>query len=107
VLSAIETRRRDGTELRTAVVEGAKSQLRAVLMTAVLGMLGLIPMALSHGVGSETQRPFAVVIVGGMATTLLVSLLFLPVLYGLIARRELDPKGRESEVDFALTELPR
>jgi cobalt-zinc-cadmium resistance protein CzcA len=107
VLSAIETRRRDGTELRAAVVEGAKSQVRAVLMTAVLGMLGLIPMALSHGVGSETQRPFAVVIVGGMATTLLVSLLLLPVLYGVIARREPGPKGRESEIDFAMTELPR
>jgi cobalt-zinc-cadmium resistance protein CzcA len=106
VLSAIENRRRQGFELRGAVVEGAKSQLRAVLMTAVLGMLGLIPMAISHGVGSETQRPFALVIVGGMATTLLVSLLLLPVLYGLIAQPEpRSPSPRES--DLGLAELPR
>src|SRR5206468_2397342 len=88
VLSAVENRRKDGAELRTAVLEGTTSRLRAVLMTAFLGMLGLIPMAVSRGVGSETQRPFAVVIVGGMFTTLLVAVLLVPVVYSLIARRE-------------------
>jgi cobalt-zinc-cadmium resistance protein CzcA len=100
----IEGLRRDGADMRTAVVVGAKSQLRAVLMTALLGMLGLIPMALSHGVGSETQRPFALVIVGGMVSTLLVALLLLPVLYALIARRELVSR-RDSEFDLLAPEV--
>lgn len=103
VLSAIEGRRRDGADLRTAVLEGASSRLRAVLMTAFLGMLGLIPMALSRGVGSETQRPFAVVIVGGMITTMLVALLLLPVVYSVVARREPRVEN-ESDLDFALPE---
>jgi cobalt-zinc-cadmium resistance protein CzcA len=103
VLSAIETRRRDGADLATAVIRGSVSQLRAVLMTALLGMLGLIPMALSRGVGSETQRPFAVVIVGGMVTTLLVALLLLPVVYRVLARRELKVKS-ESDLDLDLSE---
>jgi cobalt-zinc-cadmium resistance protein CzcA len=103
VLSAIEGRRRDGAELGAAVIEGASSRLRAVLMTAFLGMLGLIPMAFSRGVGSETQRPFAVVIVGGMLTTLLVALLLLPVVYSLLARRELKVES-ESDLDLALPE---
>ncbi|HEX7481540.1 MAG TPA: CusA/CzcA family heavy metal efflux RND transporter [Polyangiales bacterium] len=102
VLSAIEAKRRGGASLRIAVVEGAASRLRAVLMTALLGMLGLIPMALSRGVGSETQRPFAVVIVGGMVTTLLVALLLLPPIYALLARRELKVNG-ESDLDFEMT----
>jgi cobalt-zinc-cadmium resistance protein CzcA len=50
-------------------------------MAACLAILGLMPMALSHAVGSETQRPFAVVIIGGMVTTLLVAVTLLPVLY--------------------------
>jgi cobalt-zinc-cadmium resistance protein CzcA len=89
VVSAIEQRRRDGASLEAAIVEGPVARFRALLMAALLAILGLMPMALSHAVGSETQRPFAVVIIGGMVTTLLVALTFLPVLYGTIARREL------------------
>ena len=55
--------------------------LRAVLMASTLAMLGLLPMALSTGVGSETQRPFALVVVGGMLTTLTVALFLLPAIY--------------------------
>ncbi len=53
-------------------------------MTALLAILGLLPMAVSRGVGSETQRPFAVVIIGGMVTTLVVALFVLPALYTLV-----------------------
>jgi cobalt-zinc-cadmium resistance protein CzcA len=56
------------------------------LLTALLAMLGLLPMALSQEIGSETQRPFAVVIIGGLVTALVVTLLALPVLYGATLR---------------------
>ncbi|HTM44018.1 MAG TPA: efflux RND transporter permease subunit, partial [Polyangiaceae bacterium] len=106
LLSAIRTRRRDGDDIRTAIIEGTSSRMRALLMTAVLGALGLIPMALSHGVGSETQRPFAVVIVGGMITTLLSALLLLPLIYRKLAGRERAVES-ESDIDLSpMTEPP-
>ncbi|MDX3904190.1 MAG: CusA/CzcA family heavy metal efflux RND transporter [Pigmentiphaga sp.] len=81
VLSAVENLRRDGVALLPALVEGAAERMRSVLMVALLGLIGLLPMALSTGVGSETQRPFASVVVGGMAVLPLVALFVLPVLY--------------------------
>jgi cobalt-zinc-cadmium resistance protein CzcA len=81
-----------------AVREGCASRFRAVLMTALLAMLGLLPMAASTGVGSETQRPFALVIVGGMATTLVTALFVLPTLYGWIGGKRRRPTdGNEEE----------
>ena len=85
VLWAAETRRRAGEPLLAgACRNGASERLRAVLMAALLALLGLLPMALSTGVGSETQRPFALVVVGGMVTTLAVALFVLPALYTLV-----------------------
>ena len=66
---------------------GALSRLRTVLMTAMLAMLGLAPMALSHGIGSETQRPLAIVIIGGLISATLLTLMVLPTLYFVIERR--------------------
>ena len=85
VVSAIEARRREGVTLAAAVVEGSVEKLRAVLMAALLALFGLLPMAISTGVGSETQRPFALVIVGGMVTTLVITLLLLPAVYYMTA----------------------
>jgi cobalt-zinc-cadmium resistance protein CzcA len=95
VVSAIEERRRGGQPLHVAVVEGAQSRLRAVLMTAALAALGLIPAAFSRAIGSETQRPIAVVIVGGTLSAALLTLIVLPVMYKLLlhalqARGSLD-----------------
>ena len=56
-----------------AVLQGAGTRLRTVLMTALLAMLGLLPMALSHGIGSETQRPLAIVIIGGLVSATLLT----------------------------------
>jgi cobalt-zinc-cadmium resistance protein CzcA len=70
-----------------AVLQGAGTRLRTVLMTALLAMLGLLPMALSHGIGSETQRPLAIVIIGGLITATLLTLMVLPTLYLVIQRR--------------------
>ena len=73
--------RRLGHPLQEAVVEGSVSRLRPVVMTALMAALGLLPAALSTGVGAETARPFAVVIIGGLVTATLITLLLLPVLY--------------------------
>jgi cobalt-zinc-cadmium resistance protein CzcA len=64
-----------------AVKEGALQRLRTVLMTAMLAALGLLPMALSHDIGSETQRPLAIVVIGGLVTATLLTLVVLPTLY--------------------------
>jgi cobalt-zinc-cadmium resistance protein CzcA len=89
VLSSVDEHWKEGTDRLGAIVAGAAHRFRAVLMTALLAMLGLLPMAFGSGVGSETQQPFALVIVGGMVTTLLVALFVLPALYAV-----LGPKAR-------------
>jgi cobalt-zinc-cadmium resistance protein CzcA len=85
VVSAVEQRRRAGEELLPALAAGAASRFRTVIMTALLAILGLMPAALSSGVGSETQRPFAVVIISGLVTAVAVTLFVLPYAYSLIA----------------------
>jgi cobalt-zinc-cadmium resistance protein CzcA len=89
LLGATEARRRAGEALDGALLDGCGERLRPVLMASLLAMFGLLPMALATGVGSETQRPFALVIVGGMVTTLFVSLFVLPVIYRLITPQRL------------------
>ena len=98
VLSAIRARRQAGDDLFGAVANGARDRLRAVLMTALLASLGLVPAALSTAIGSETQRPIAVVIVGGTLSAALVTLVVLPVTYAWatrlverLARKENEP----------------
>ena len=95
VIGAVEAQRRAGSDRLEAAASGAVSKLRALLMTALLAILGLLPMVVSSGVGSETQKPFATVIVGGMVTTLLVALFLLPVVYTFIMSRE--PPAPEPE----------
>ena len=68
-------------------MKGAIVRLRTVLMTALLAMLGLLPMALSHGIGSEVQKPLAVVIIGGLVSATLLTLIVLPTLYYLVETR--------------------
>jgi cobalt-zinc-cadmium resistance protein CzcA len=79
--------RDEGLSPAEAVLQGASTRLRTVLMTALLAMLGLLPMALSHGIGSETQRPLAIVIIGGLVSATLLTLMVLPTLYLLIEQR--------------------
>ncbi len=71
----------NGVELREAVLEGATSRLRPVLMTALMAGLGLLPAAMSDAIGAETQRPFAVVIVGGVVSATIFTLLLVPLLF--------------------------
>ncbi|MFL5350752.1 MAG: efflux RND transporter permease subunit [Hyalangium sp.] len=83
VMSAIAERREAGEPLDQAIVNGCKERLRPVLMTASLAALGLVPACLSHGIGSETQKPLAVVIVAGTLSACALTLVLLPVMYRL------------------------
>ena len=75
-------------DLLTAVIEGALVRLRPVLMTALVASLGFVPMALNTGTGAEVQRPLATVVIGGIVSSTLLTLLVLPVLYYLLHRRD-------------------
>lgn len=88
VLTAVDARRAAGEALDSAIVQGCLERLRAVLMTAALAALGLVPAAMSRGIGSETQRPIAVVIVAGTMSACLLTLVVLPVSYRLMARAQ-------------------
>jgi cobalt-zinc-cadmium resistance protein CzcA len=79
---------RNGKSISESVLEGAVSRLRPILMTALMAGLGLLPAALSQGIGSETQRPFAVVIVGGIVSATLFTLLLLPLLFPVFSEEE-------------------
>lgn len=71
-------------DIRARITEGALTRLRPVLMTAAVASLGFLPMALSHGAGAEVQRPLATVVIGGLITSTLLTLVFLPALYALM-----------------------
>ena len=81
MLSVFQQLETAGKTVVEAVREGSLARLRTVLMTALLAALGLLPMALSHDIGSETQRPLAIVVIGGLFTATLLTLLVLPALY--------------------------
>ena len=81
MLTVFQQLRAAGHSVREAVRMGSLQRLRTVLMTAMLAALGLLPMALSHDIGSETQRPLAIVIIGGLVTATLLTLVVLPALY--------------------------
>ena len=81
MLSVFQQLQQAGYTVLDAVRLGSMQRLRTVLMTAMLAALGLLPMALSHDIGSETQRPLAIVIIGGLITATLLTLVVLPVLY--------------------------
>jgi heavy metal efflux system protein len=85
-ISYVNELRQTGTALSDAIREGAILRLRPIMMTALVAALGLLPAALATGVGTDTQRPFALVIVSGLFTRLLISVFLMPALYTLVAR---------------------
>jgi len=88
MVSYFDHLRKQGRTLYDAVIEGVGTRLRPVLMTAALATIGLVPAAMSTGIGSDVQKPLAIAIIGGMITDVLIGTLFvLPVLYLLISRR--------------------
>ncbi|MEZ5285610.1 MAG: CusA/CzcA family heavy metal efflux RND transporter [Vicinamibacterales bacterium] len=102
MLAAIRALREEqGLPVHEATVTGAASRLKPVLMTALVAAIGFVPMALSHGAGAEVQRPLATVVIGGIVTSTLLTLIVLPTLYDLMerwverreARRDLGAAG--------------
>ncbi len=85
-ISCVNELRGKGVEIAQAIREGAILRLRPIMMTALVAALGLLPAAISTGVGTDSQRPFALVIVSGLFTRLLISVFLMPVLYTLVAR---------------------
>lgn len=89
LLTTVQRARAAGAAARDAAIDGARERLRPVLMTALVASLGFVPVALSHGTGAEVQRPLATVVIGGLVTSTLLTLLVLPTLYAwLEGRRE-------------------
>ncbi|MBR0965628.1 CusA/CzcA family heavy metal efflux RND transporter [Bradyrhizobium diazoefficiens] len=93
IITFIEKLRREGHALVDAVREGALTRLRPVLMTALVASLGFVPMAIATGAGAEVQRPLATVVIGGIISSTILTLLVLPALYVLF-RREQPSNGR-------------
>jgi cobalt-zinc-cadmium resistance protein CzcA len=85
-ISYVNELRRDGVPLDAAIREGAILRLRPIMMTALVAAVGLLPAALATGVGTDSQRPFALVIVAGLFTRLLISVFLMPALYAIAAR---------------------
>ena len=84
LITAVNQLRAAGHGVREATLRGTASRLKAVLMTALVAALGFVPMALSHGAGAEVQRPLASVVIGGVITSTLLTLIVLPVVYEMI-----------------------
>ncbi|GAC33943.1 nickel and cobalt resistance protein CnrA [Paraglaciecola polaris LMG 21857] len=88
MLSFIRQRWHENHDLLTAIIDGAMTRLRPVLMTALVASLGFVPMALNVGTGAEVQRPLATVVIGGIISSTILTLLVLPILYRLVHQRE-------------------
>jgi Cu/Ag efflux pump CusA len=86
IIAFIERLRRDGRTVTEAVQEGALTRLRPVLMTALVASLGFVPMAIATGAGTEVQRPLATVVIGGIISSTVLTLLVLPALYVLFRK---------------------
>jgi cobalt-zinc-cadmium resistance protein CzcA len=95
MVSSFNAHRAHGLPLHEAIMEGAGKRVRPVMMTALTAILGLLPAALSTKIGSQTQRPLAIVVVGGMVTTLFLTRYLMPVLYSFYGHRE-PPEGSGS-----------
>ena len=80
----LQARAEYGSDSQDAILQAVSKRLRPVLMTALLASLGLLPAAMSHAIGSDTQRPFAIVIIGGLVSSTLLTMLMLPTLYEMI-----------------------
>jgi len=106
LISYIIKLREHGAHGDEAIINGCLLRLRPVLMTALVALLGLIPLALAHGIGSEVQRPLAVVVIGGLITSTLLTLVVLPALFPWFEeRREARPAAAPDEAEEPKPEL--
>jgi cobalt-zinc-cadmium resistance protein CzcA len=82
-------------QLDQAILTGVISRVRPVVMTALMAAIGLMPAAISTGIGSETQKPLAIVVIGGLVTSTILTLLILPVIYAVVYRFVHNRKNRK------------
>jgi cobalt-zinc-cadmium resistance protein CzcA len=97
--------RTEGHDLDSAILYGCQMRLRPVMMTALVATFGLLPASVSHAIGSDSQRPLAIVVVGGLIGSLVLSLILLPTLYSAVVSVWPDPKP-DAENDDDIDELP-
>jgi heavy metal efflux system protein len=88
LLSFVRQRLTDGLNVELALIDGCTRRLRPILMTALVAALGFAPMALATGTGAEVQRPLATVVIGGILSSTVLTLIVLPILYSLAHRRK-------------------
>lgn len=86
LISVFRKNLQDGLQLDQAILTGVISRVRPVVMTALMAAIGLMPAAISTGIGSETQKPLAIVVIGGLVTSTILTLLILPVIYAIVYR---------------------
>ncbi|HEU0004414.1 MAG TPA: efflux RND transporter permease subunit, partial [Terriglobia bacterium] len=101
-----QLRREEGLSLREAVELGGRRRLRPILMTTLTTVLGLVPMALGLGEGGEVQAPMARVILGGLTTSTLITLVFIPILYTLVEERAEKARSRQPSPEAGATPVP-
>ncbi|RJG03518.1 CusA/CzcA family heavy metal efflux RND transporter [Noviherbaspirillum sedimenti] len=106
MVSYIRSLREEGRSLDEAIREGALTRLRPVLMTALVASLGFVPMAIATGTGAEVQRPLATVVIGGILSSTVLTLLVLPLLYRLAYRKDEDEGNEVIALNGASQQLP-
>jgi cobalt-zinc-cadmium resistance protein CzcA len=107
-MTAINQRIEDGLTVARAIVEGSLERFRAVLMTGIVPAIGFVPMALATGQGAEVQKPLAIVVIGGLITSTILTLFVLPAISQLLlkGKHKHHETGKYSDVDTLGSELP-
>ena len=93
LIDKINVLRRSGWQRDLAIIEAARVRLRPIAMTMATTMLGLVPLALGFGEGAELRQPMAIVVIAGLASSTLLTLVVIPVVYSLFSRSGPDPRG--------------
>ena len=104
LISAVNRLIADGLDVETALRKGVESRLRPVLMTAMVASLGFLPMALSQGAGAEVQKPLATVVIGGLCSSTILTLLVLPAVYALVFRKRSARREEQIAVEHSSAE---
>src|SRR5881409_2735832 len=94
LVSSIRQSQADGLSIREAIARGCELRFRPIVVSAIVAVIGFLPAALSHGIGAEIQRPLARVVIGGLLSSTALTLLVLPAIYALRARRERVPDAQ-------------
>jgi heavy metal efflux system protein len=98
LVSSIRQARSEGLAFRNAILRGCEIRFRPIVVSAIVAVIGFLPAALSHGIGSEIQRPLARVVIGGLLSSTLLTLFALPAAFVLLGRRDAPGEGVDSSL---------